>query len=737
MTTTKDRNETIDVELRQTELPDDPELRARPIDNLERYRVYDYELWRCLRLAPVSGNFYGPISSPTSGNWELDLRVDIDSGNVNTPVTNRISGDLYQVYNFSWGGRTYNWRIYRTSWIVNSPTVSWSRCSASVSGNVSYLEGSYPSSTIEISIPWQSNSVGPAQVTFKPSSGANSTYNCSKKSNTFRQLTLEVDVCASVNSGTILPTYNTHAHNTRPTDIPQRNLTIEQAYREAGVEVNISPNRSIINDSSSTFNTWSDAELHDAMETHHSSYVEYPRWQMWGILAGDYVSSTTAGIMFDYGTAYGGPGRSPERQGFAVFRNHSWFNNLPSGAPSNQTEASALRQFLYTWVHEAGHAFNFVHSWNKGRSNALSWMNYPQYVSNFWGNFMMRFDEEELIHLRHGKRSEIIMGGDPWATGSHLEDTGSGMIDMDGNPPVDLLLRSKGTGYYQFMEPVIIEARLKNKTELPIDIDTQLDPACGRMDIYIKRPDGKVVSYDPVACKLSAPAMSTLMPGIEADTGEQTTTGKDRLSQNIILSFGKGGFYFQEPGEYSIRAVYHGSEDLAITSNTLKLRIGRPFERDEERLAQDYFDTNVGLALSFGGSSSPYLSGGMNTIENLAERFTDTALGAQLSLALAQNQARPFHRIQKNKLVKIRDANPDSALSLTDRALKQYKKDKSILSPIMLHECSRLRAEMQTARGDKAGAGKEIDNLLKELKRLKVKNAVLDGIVAFGKSLKK
>ena len=51
-----------------------------------------------------------------------------------------------------------------------------------------------------------------------------------------------------------------------------------------------------------------------------------------------------------------------------------------------------MRQFLYTWVHEAGHAFNFLHSWDKGRPDALSWMNYDwRYdqrngADTFWGS---------------------------------------------------------------------------------------------------------------------------------------------------------------------------------------------------------------------------------------------------------------------------------------------------------------------------------------------------------------
>ncbi|NIN69589.1 MAG: hypothetical protein GTO63_33885, partial [Anaerolineae bacterium] len=139
---------------------------------------------------------------------------------------------------------------------------------------------------------------------------------------------------------------------------------------------------------------------------------------------------------------------------------------------------------------EMGHAFNFLHSWDKGRPDALSWMNYPHKydrrngAGSFWGNFRMRFDDEELIHLRHGDRASVIMGGDPWASGGHMEAPSGAMADLVGEAPVELLVRSKG--YFQFMEPVIIELRIRNTTDLPLELDTQLHPEFGGVIVYIR-----------------------------------------------------------------------------------------------------------------------------------------------------------------------------------------------------------------------------------------------------------
>ena len=60
-------------------------------------------------------------------------------------------------------------------------------------------------------------------------------------------------------------------------------------------------------------------------------------------------------------------------------------------------------------------------------------MNYPQNFphgpedprndpNEYWNNFKFRFDDEELIHIRHGDRASVVMGGDPWSSGRHLEE---------------------------------------------------------------------------------------------------------------------------------------------------------------------------------------------------------------------------------------------------------------------------------------------------------------------------
>jgi hypothetical protein len=700
----------------------------QPLELLKPVEPRQPDWWRCLRYGPVSGRYYGEMTTPNAGRYALDLRVDIDPRHANSPVMDRVSGDIYQVYRFNWFGRTITWRVYRESGIVDNPTVTWSGCSVGITGRVRFWKGIHLITDVSIVIPWGSfQPAGPAEVTFTEAFGGTSSYSCDRKSSAFREVTLEVDVCDSVNAAPILPSYDTNAHSTRPADLPQRTLTIEEAYDEAGIDVTITPTHTIIDDSAAQFNTWSDAELHDAMELHFSRYPgTWPKWHMWCLLAGSYDLSGVGGVMFDYGTQYGGPGELPERQGCAVFRNHSWFNNLVSN-PTNDTQAAALRQFLYVYVHEMGHAFNFLHSWDKGRPDALSWMNYPQYVTNFWNNFRFRFDDEELIHLRHGDRASVIMGGDPWASGGHMEAPSGAMADQVGEAPVELLVRSKS--YFQFMEPIIIELRIRNTTDLPLELDTQLHPEFGGVIVYIRRPDGRILQYAPIACKLATPELGVLKPEHEAVKGE------DRHSQNVFLSYGIYGHYFDMPGEYRVRAVYQGTGNMLIASNMHRVRIGRPFSHDEERMAQDFFTYEAGMALYLNGSSSPFLQKGMDTLQDMADRFKESPVGAHLSLTLGQNLARPFFRIEDEKLVEVRAANPEEALALTAQAMKQQERDESTLTNISYHQLRRTRANLMVTMDEKDEAKKELKALVRYLKKRGVNQPVLDEIEAYAKSL--
>ncbi len=687
----------------------------------------NWNWWYCLRFGSVSGRYEGPMTSPKAGAYELELRVDIDPRGVNSPVMDRVSGDIYRVYSFNLWGHIIRWRVYERSWIVNSPSITWARCSVGITGLVTFWKGLQPATKLAITIPWGTfKAAGPASVSFY--SGATvSQYTCKRRSSNFRDVTLEVDVTESVDAGTILPTYNTHAHNDRPSGIQQRDLDIVTCYAEAGIGLTLNFPSTVIDDSDAGFDTWSPGELHDAMEGAFSQFPGgWPKWHLWGLMCGSYQSSSTAGIMFDAASGYGGAGEAPERQGFAVFREHSWFDDLPSGSPSDQTEAAALRQLLYTWVHEAGHAFNYVHSWNKNRPDALSWMNYPQYVVDFWGNFEFRFDDEELIHIRHGDRDAVIMGGDAWATGLHF-DGAAHAGTAEGTPPLELLVRSKG--YFDFMEPVSVELRLRNlMPDLEVPIDTRLEPRWGTVTVYIMKPDGSIEEFQPVFCEIGEPEMVTLQP-------YGSTAGLDRHSHEVPITFGRTGHIFSVPGEYRVRAIYTMNGLGMIPSPVHTLRVGLPQSRQEDRLAQDFFSFDAGLCLVLDGSRSGHLTSGREALETVAEQCAKTMAGAKTAVALAKGLERPFFTVDypDGKLRKVADADIEDALKLTEGALEVVRDEPKL--NIDYHMLVRQRAGLLVAAGKTAEAKDEVQKMRGDLGNRGVNEPVLAAIDDYAKSL--
>lgn len=675
------------------------------------------------------------MTAPTAGRYVLDLRLDVDERYANSPVLNRVSADRYELNVLRSPGRPdKNWRVYQESWVCDTPVVDWQERQVVVTGALHYWRGSHSATTLEIIVPRTPAVVGPAGVTLREAGGVEATFSCAQQSDCFRAVDLEIDVCQSVNRAPVIPGYDTDAHGTRPADLSRRRLTIEEVYREAGVAVTITGTPEVIDDRAPGFKTWSPAELHDAMEQHFSQYTgTWPKWQMWGLLAGAYDNGDVGGLMFDGGGASGGAGLPPERQGFAVFRKHGWFDALPAAEPTTQDEAAAARKYLYTWVHEAGHAYNLLHSWGKNRPDALSWMNYDwRYdqrngTDSFWASFQLRFDDEELMHLRHGDRGAVMMGGDAWGSRSHLESPVGANALVEGEVPLELLLRSKE--YFEFMEPVYLELRLRNLLpDAPVDIDARLAPEFGTVLVHIRRPDGRIIEYAPILWHLGDPNPKTLEPASSAK-------GLERHSEEFPVTYGGYGFHFDQPGQYFVRATYQGAGDLVVMSNVHRLRIGVPKTRDEDRIAQDFFSYEVGMSLYLRDTRSRSLAKGKATLELISERFGDTLVGAKVATEMAMSEARPFYQLKGHRLEVGSAPDPTRALELSGQAVAVYRQHPEKALNLGYTKAVERHAQLLSEHGQSAEARQEVQVLCADLEKRGANAPVLEQLNAFAETV--
>ena len=365
----------------------------------------------------VSGLYRGRSVEADVGPRRIELRVDIDVPAAHLVTTNAVSADVFVVDPLSDADSD----AYLESWIVESPAVRREASHVGIRGAVKFWERPAVKADMCARINLGDTAGSVAEVTLTFTDGATQCYRCTEYAGShFRELELQVDVCRSV-APLRLPVYRCGSH-AEPAGLVGRDLTIESAWAEAGIRVTTLASGTIEDPEGMV---WSNAELLHAADQHFRRARDTtPSFSMWGLLAGRHHDKTAAGMMF--GTV------APHRQGFTVFRNHEDFNSLalpdPQTQPAQSTfskaELDARRLYLFTWMHEMGHAFNLKHSRLKALPKSLSWMNEPlkfDGAPSFFRQFRFAFDPVELAHLRHGNRREVIMGGNPFMSGSHLD----------------------------------------------------------------------------------------------------------------------------------------------------------------------------------------------------------------------------------------------------------------------------------------------------------------------------
>ncbi|MGF1469016.1 MAG: hypothetical protein ACFCGT_23060 [Sandaracinaceae bacterium] len=609
-------------------------------------------------LRPVSGRYRG-----SRGRFEVELRVDVDRSR----PTQRVSGDFILV-----NGRT---KTYVGSFIVDSPSTRTLRTALVIRGEGSYsFHARYP--IVQVVIPRRTPSQTPAAASlqfFSRSDQGGASYACELQSRCFRTLRLETDWVDDITG----PVFQSYATGALPSGGPARDLSVVGAYAEAGIEmVPTIAERPI--QAGGAGPTWSDAELHGAMEDHFSLWEDLEAWAVWLLAAEVHdLGAGLYGIMFDQ--------RGRQRQGCAVF--HRGIGG---------TNAERLRLQLYTYVHELGHCFNLLHSWQKAfadppgtnRPRSLSWMNYPWNYPDggpaaFWSRFPFRFDVDELVHLRHAFRSHIVMGGSPFATGAGLdahvmadpvEDRSGLRLRLSTHKPQDS---------FAFGEPVVIGLRLS--ASAPRRVQGSLHPSAGLVHLAVLRPSGEVVAFDPVIDHLMG--------------DHPVTVDAERpLTESAYIGYGRDGFVFDAPGAYALRAAYAAPDGSEVRSNVLRVRVRYPVSQEQESVAELFLGEEQGMLLALRGSDHPSLQRGNEAFDRVLTEHGEHPLAAYARLVQGRNAARAFKRLEAGR-VAVREAQLErSAMLLTTAARSGVIDERSVTSSL------ESLATAQAEAGDPAGA---------------------------------
>ena len=633
------------------------------------------------RKRAVSGRYRG-----VSGDFEIELRVDVDGKR----PTRRISGDLFRI-----AGAT---RGYFGSFIVNTPiiTVSPSRVTLRGSGVFSFTT-LFP--LVRVTIPRVSGLApqGAATLVFLDAAGAKgSSFRCAHVSRYFRTVQFEQDTVTGTKA---FEKYNTGA---LPCPAPARTLSVVDAYADAGIEMQVAGASNIVDlTGAGSDQKWSNAELHASMLQQFSLWRDDPQWKVWLLVANDHESQDLRGIMFDQ--------QSRQRQGCAVF-----YDRIGGD------DAASQRGALRTYVHELGHCFNLLHSWQKSfavppqpnRVDALSWMNYvqnfPGGANAYWSAFPFQFDDPELIHLRHAFRDHVIMGGANFAIGAAEFDTQPLREPLIDNSGLKLELRVPDGKSYVQGEPVVVEVKLSATDLRGKRVHTRLHPNYGFVQLALQMPNGNTLAYRPLVQQC-----------VETET-VVLDTGNPAVYASAYVGYGKDGFYFDQSGLYQLRAIYHALDGSEVVSNLLTLRVRSPLDRDEEAIGEAYSGHDQGTLFYLLGSDAEPLRAGNTALENVVDRHPDHPLAVYAHLIQGINAGRPFKTVSRDKKLNLRRPDTGAAIahlgavvqSSTGAEWQEKRIDNITLNMVM-----RRLARAQARQGDRDQAERTLNDMVSFFQR--------------------
>jgi hypothetical protein len=635
----------------------------------------------------VSGAYSG-----ISGSFRLDLRVDIDRPN----ALNMASFDFYSL-----GSVT----SYFGSFQVPAPAISYTNTHAIIDGAITGTTAVWANRVqIEINRNFILVPAAPAIVTFFRNSARGAAYTCRFTNPYFRTVRLEEDY---ENGTTLLGSYNT---GELPSPLPHRTLTVTSGYAEAGIQMTLtSGTDSISNAEAGADARWTETEMHSSMIHHFSIYSNLPQWAAWLFAARRAVDDRLLGIMFDYL-----PGLRPGRQGCAIFQ-----DSIRSYHP---TDADYRRHLLYTYVHELGHAFNLLHSWDKGRPDSLSWMNYDwKYdqrngLDTFWNNFAFNFDTGELRHIRHGFRNNVIMGGSDWAVGAGLtEGSGSSIFEremIENNSGLKLEMVPVKTAF-ALGEPVVVELKLRCMDLNGKTINANLHPKTDHVRVGILKPNGKTCVYEPVAHLCMAEKEVNL------------TADSNTAYASAYIGYGKDGFYFDQPGFYRLKAAYLNKDGSVIQSDEALIRVKSPVTQAEDEIADMYFTGNAGMLFYMMGSDSPSLKKGMDDFQKVSDKYKTNGLSVYADLVLGINEAMKFKVVDpETKRVSARKRNLTGAEAKLSKVFTVSKASGGI-DNITLNWSYRQLAKGYLLEGDEKSAKATLKEMEDSFKAKKLKPAVM------------
>src|SRR5690606_12900458 len=198
--------------------------------------------------------------------------------------------------------------------------------------------------------------------------------------------------------------------------------------------------------------------------------------------------------------------------------------------------------------------------------------------------------------------------------------------ELSPEPSLRLEIRvNREQARFEFLEPVMLELKLTNITDQPMLLPDDVLNSSEAMTVIIKRRDQPAKARQPYAHYCRKPGQIVLKSG-------------DSLYESLFVAAGRGGWQIAEPGDYLVQVCLHrGSED--IVSNALRVRVQPPLQKQEELLAQDFFEDDVARLLTFDGGD--YSRQAKDTLQDVAAQLSERRVAEHVKVALYLPETSP------------------------------------------------------------------------------------------------
>jgi hypothetical protein len=198
-----------------------------------------------------------------------------------------------------------------------------------------------------------------------------------------------------------------------------------------------------------------------------------------------------------------------------------------------------------------------------------------------------------------------------------------------------------------------------------------------------------------------------------ADQSRTTRLDSNRpaICESTYIGFGNGDHYFDQPGQYKIRAQYVASDGSRVISPVLNVRVRMPVTEADVEIGELLLGEEVGKLLYLLGSDAECLRTGSEALDLILEKHGEHPLAVYARMLKGINAERDFKHLTPDKKLQTREARPQVSVELLKSVEKASAKDQGV-DNVTLNMVMKCLAKAEVKAGRPAQAVKTMDRMV-------------------------